>query len=175
MARPTPAPADPELPQVINLEDERADLVQADLVRMHRSLAGEIDADEVELQSGAIGQVQAGHVHAVRSLIGMAQAAEVQVTGMAGIVRAETAGVQGSAGIVIADSLTLEQAHAGVVAGREVHAERIETKVLLAGRVEGEVHTLLDTRGAIIAGALAGLVAGVLFLAGRALFGGHKE
>ncbi len=41
---------------------------------------------------------------------------------------------------------------------------------LLANRVEGEVHTVVDTRGAVIAGLVGGLIAGMIFLVGRIAF-----
>jgi hypothetical protein len=79
-------------------------------------------------------------------------------------------GVSGGAGVVAADNVEFGGAYAGLVAGREVRGERIDSVVLLAGRVEGEVHTVMDTRGALIAGMLGGLVAGLILLLGRMTF-----
>jgi len=41
--------------------------------------------------------------------------------------------------------------------------------ILLARRVHGDVDTVLDTRGAAVAGILAGVVLGLIFLAGSML------
>jgi hypothetical protein len=64
----------------------------------------------------------------------------------------------------------VQNAYVGVTAAREVRGERIESLVILAGRVEGEVHTLVDTRGAVIAGLVGGLFAGLIVLVGRIAF-----
>lgn len=175
MSRQTPAPETPEVPQVVNLEGERAELVQAELVRMHRSAAGSIEAEEVEVTSGLVGNLSTGRLAAQQAAIGTVQAAQVQASGMVGVVRAETAGVQGMAGVVFSNHAHVEQTRAGAVIGREVRADRIQTRVLLAGHVEGEVHTQMDARGALLAGALAGLVTGLVLLIGRMLFGRHDE
>jgi len=71
---------------------------------------------------------------------------------------------------VLAGSANLGNTYAGVVAGREVRGERIETILLLGNRVEGEVHTVMDTRGALLAGLVSGLFAGLMLLLGRAMF-----
>jgi hypothetical protein len=70
---------------------------------------------------------------------------------------------------VVAGTANLGNTYAGVVAGREVRGERIETLVLFSGRVEGEVHAVLDSRSALLAGLLGGLFAGLLLLLGRML------
>jgi hypothetical protein len=59
---------------------------------------------------------------------------------------------------------------AGVVAGREVHVNETRTGILLARTVHGDVNTVLDTRGALIAGLTAGLFSGLMLLLGRLLF-----
>jgi hypothetical protein len=59
---------------------------------------------------------------------------------------------------------------AGFVAGREVHVSESRTGILLARTVHGDVNTVLDTRGALIAGLTGGLFAGLMLLLGRMLF-----
>jgi hypothetical protein len=61
--------------------------------------------------------------------------------------------------------------YAGVVAGNEVKGERIETLILLGNHIEGEVQTVVDTRAALIAGTVGGVLAGVVLLIGRLVFG----
>ena len=48
--------------------------------------------------------------------------------------------------------------------------KRIDSLIFLGQNVEGEVHTLVDTRGAILAGTLSGLLSGLILLAGSLLF-----
>jgi hypothetical protein len=78
--------------------------------------------------------------------------------------------VQGYIGAVAGDTVSVEGARVGVTAAREVRGEKVESVILLAGRVEGEVHTVVDTRGAVIAGLVGGLVAGLIVLVGRIAF-----
>jgi hypothetical protein len=79
--------------------------------------------------------------------------------------------VNGSAGLVVADSVEFGNAYAGIVAGQQIRGDRIESVILLARNVEGNVTTVIDTRGALIAGLVGGLVAGLVLWLGRMLFG----
>jgi hypothetical protein len=88
-----------------------------------------------------------------------------------GAVRAENVVLNGAAGAIIAEHIELGNAYAGWIAGREVKGEKIETMVLFSPKVEGQVITLMDTRGVIIAGLISGLFAGMMLLLGRGLFG----
>jgi len=104
--------------------------------------------------------------------MGMVQASEVTLqNSSAGIVRANEVALNGYAGVIVTGQARLGNTYAGVVAGGEVHGERLETVVLLARHVEGNVSTMLDTRGAVLAGLIGGLLAGVFLLLGRLLFG----
>jgi hypothetical protein len=88
-----------------------------------------------------------------------------------GAVQAERISLGGVAGVVVAGSADVDHAHVGFLAGREVRAGKIDTAVLLSRHVEGDVTTLLDTRGTLIAGLIGGLIAGIMLLLGRMLFG----
>lgn len=162
---------DPDLPQATNLAQSSADLVQAELVRMHQSAAQEIDADEVEFHLSAALNVKAETVSAHETAIGLVNAKEVSLTNSsAAAVRAETVNINGMAGIVAAGTANLGNTYAGAVAAREVRAERIETFMLLSNHVEGEIHTVMGSRQALLAGLTGGLFAGLVLLLGRALF-----
>jgi len=89
----------------------------------------------------------------------------------AAAIRAQTVQLNGYAGVVAAEKAELGNTYAGVVAGQEIRGERIESLVLLARHVDGEVKTVLDTRGAVLVGLVGGLFAGVMLLLTRALFG----
>jgi hypothetical protein len=73
--------------------------------------------------------------------------------------------------VVAADKAELGNTYAGLVAGSEIRGERIESVILLARHVDGDIKTVVDTRGAVIAGLVGGLFAGLMFLLTRALFG----
>ena len=79
--------------------------------------------------------------------------------------------MNGHAGVVVAGSVEFGNAYTGIVAAREVRGEKIESIILLSRKVEGNVTTVIDTRGALIAGMVGGLFAGLMLLLGRALFG----
>jgi len=161
-----------ESPQVTNVTNTSAEVIEAKLVRMHQSAAQEITADEVDIQQGAALDVTAADVKAREAALGLVTARDVELTNSAvGIIRAETANIAGSAGVVLAESANLGNTYAGVVAGSQVRSERIESLVLLARNVEGDVQTVVDTRSALIAGLVGGLFAGIFLLVGHMLFG----
>ncbi|RME91272.1 MAG: hypothetical protein D6770_00740 [Anaerolineae bacterium] len=163
--------AQDEAPQVVNLVTSRADNIHADLVRLHQSTARRIEAEEIDLHQSATAQAASGQITAHETAIGIAQAGEIHA-GSSGIgaMRAEVATVSGNIGTVIAGTANLQDAYAGMVAGRNVQAKRIETLVLLSKQVEGEVHTVVNTRDALLAGTIGGLLAGLAMLLGCFLF-----
>ena len=87
-----------------------------------------------------------------------------------GFAQAEKVSVSGYTGAVVAGSAHVHHGMAGFVVGREVHVSEARTGVLLARNVQGDVTTILDTRGALIAGLTGGLFAGLMLLLGRVLF-----
>ena len=161
-----------EAPQVTNLTTSSVEVIEAEMVRMHQSAAQEITADEVALHQSAALDVTAAEVSTHESVLGLVNAKEVELNNsVAGAIRAETVNVVGQAGLVIADSVNLGNTYAGVVAGNQVSGERIETLFLFANHVEGDVQTVVDTRGALIAGMVGGLLTGIILLIGRLVFG----
>ena len=98
-----------------------------------------------------------------------AESAEINNSFVGG-VRGVNIGVQGIVGGVAGEAVSVQDAYIGVTAAKEVRGEKVESLILLAGRVEGEVHTVVDTRGAIIAGLVGGLFAGLIVLVGRIAF-----
>jgi hypothetical protein len=161
-----------DAPQVTNLDMTSVEVIEAEMVRMHQSAAQEITADEVDLHQAAALDVTAAEVSAHEAALGFVDAKDVEMTNSAaGAIRAENVNLVGRAGIVMADSVNLGNTYAGVVAGNEVRGERIETLVLLSNHVEGDVQTVVDTRAALIAGMVGGLLAGVVLLIGRLVFG----
>ncbi len=160
-----------ETPQVVNLVTSNVHEVHADLVRLHQSVARRVEAEETDLHQSSVAQVAASRITAHESAIGMAQAGEIQAANSSiGAARAEIATINGNAGVIFAGTARLQNTCAGLMAGREVHAERIKTLVLFSTHVEGEVHTTMSTRDAILAGSLGGLLIGLAMLLGRFLF-----
>jgi hypothetical protein len=161
-----------ESPQVTNLSTTRVEVIEADLVRMHQSAAQEITADEVDLHQSAALDVTTVDVSAHEAALGLVNAKDVEMTNSAaGVIRAENVSMVGQAGVVLAESVDMGNTYAGLVAGGQVRGERIETLILLANHVEGDVQTMVDTRSALIAGTVGGVLAGVVLLIGRLVFG----
>jgi hypothetical protein len=90
---------------------------------------------------------------------------------VAGIVRADNVNVRGQAGVVLAETVNLENTYAGLVAGGHIRGERVEALIMLGNRVEGNVQAVVDTRGALIAGRVGGLLTGIVLLIGRLVLG----
>jgi hypothetical protein len=63
----------------------------------------------------------------------------------------------------------LTNSRIGLTVAERADLQQSSTVVLLAREVHGPVETLLDTRGAVLAGLVAGATAGLLWLAGALL------
>ena len=162
----------PEQSQVANLSQVTVETVKAELVRMHQSSAGEIQGEDVELNMSAAASVNSASVSATSSAIAALQSVEVTTqNSLVGAAQAERMSLSGVAGFLLAGSVDLHHAHVGLLAGREIRAEKIDSFILLSPKVEGNVTTVMDTRGALIAGLVGGLFAGIMLLLGRMLFG----
>jgi hypothetical protein len=171
MADRTPIPDGEEL-QPTEVQGTSADSVLAETVHMRQSVARRVEGGDVEIRQSAAGQVRGHRVTAHTAAVGLLQAPTATLQSSAvGALRAEHAYLNGAAGGVAANTVEFGSSYAGVVAGREIRAERVDSLVLLAGKVEGEVHATMSTREALIAGILGGLIAGLFLLLGRALFG----
>ena len=167
-----PASADStDTPEVVNLAQSDVGEVNAEMVRMHQSNAETVNSEDVELNIAAAGMVNTQTLSARDSVIGGVNASEAKITdSIVGGVRAGTVDVHGLVGGVAGNTVQVENAYSVVTAAKEVRGERIESLILIAGRVEGEVHTLVDTRGAVMAGLIGGLFAGLILLVGRIAF-----
>jgi len=172
MPDPSVAPAEPaDRPEVVNLTQSEAGAVNATMVRMHQSNAETVTSEDVELNVAAAALVNTQTLTARDSVIGGVNAGEAHITdSIVGGVRGETVNVNGLTGGVAGGTVNVGNATIVVTAAREVRGEKIESLVLLAGRVEGEVHTVVDARGAVIAGLVGGLFAGMILLVGRIAF-----
>lgn len=161
-----------EQPQVTQMTQASASSIRADLVRMHQSAAQTVVSSDAGLHQSAALEVKTENAAAHESALGLVNAVAVNMENSgAGALLAETVQMNGYAGAVIAENAEVGTAYVGVVAGREVRAQRIESVVMLARHVEGDVQVMLDARGALIAGLLGGALAGSILLIGRLLFG----
>ena len=159
--------------QVTNITVSDVGDIHAEMVRMHQSDAETITAEEVELRQSAAANVKANVINANQSALAIVDAGEVNASQSGfGLVSAGEMSVSGYTGAVVAGRAKVHHGMAAFVAGREVNVNESRTGILLAGNVHGTVNTVLDTRGALIAGLTGGLFAGLMLLLGRVLFRG---
>jgi hypothetical protein len=132
------------------------------------------------IRQGGIDHAQATAIEVNQGGIGSAVATDIALSqGGIGLARGETVSVEmGAIGLVVADRARLSQGIAQGMIAREATfeqgilgtlvAERVTVRqpsfvgLLLASRVDGEVKVLLDWRGAVAAGAVIGLLVGLL-------------
>jgi len=160
-------------PEVVNLIDSQADLIEADLVRTSRSYVGSLHAEEVELHQAAAMDVDAQNLNANTSVIGVVQAASVTTTNSLLLAaRAERLEINNSlTGGIYADNTILgEGSQTGVLVTGKASGEQIRTVVLVARQVDGPVETMLDTRQVALASVLTGVACGIVILLGQFLF-----
>lgn len=122
------------------------------------------EAENVELSLSAVGMVEASDVQFTKGAMGAARADSVSVDqGALGVALADKVEVsRGYARTIIARQVQLDRAAARVVVAADVKAERTAVMFLVARRVAGDVRVLLDWRGAIAFGAVAGTLIGLL-------------
>jgi hypothetical protein len=156
MTEDTPETSAPKSTRRRSAAAERVPVAEAapGTVDVHRGGIGAVTAEDVFVQWGGIGAARADRVGIEFGGVGAALTGELRVT-------------QGWASNVIAREATLEQALARTVIAQHVDVRRPSAVlVLIAQRVEGDVRTLVDWRGALAFGAAFGLVAGLARAAG---------
>ena len=119
--------------------------------------------DEVfeHLRQGGIGRARATDIAVSQGGVGVARADRVSVElgGLGAALAGDVRITQGAAGSIVARDVHVEQALVRTVIANHVRAERrTGVLVLIARRVEGDVRTLLDWRGALAFGAAFGLI-----------------
>ena len=134
-------------------------------VRLERGGVSIVDADSVSVSQGGIGRLRAGDVSVSMGGVGAARADSLTIE-RGGVGAALTGRLdlrQGFARTVVARDVTIEQGGSQtVIANRVTMGRGSLAIVVLARRVEGEVRTLLDWRGALAFGAAFGAVVSLL-------------
>jgi hypothetical protein len=112
-----------------------------------------------------IGRLEAGEVAVSRSAVGgiRGEAVSVELGALGGAAAERIQVGQAVVGGLLGDAVETEQVLAGAIVARRVTFRRASgAVVLVAARVDGDVRTVLDWRGALAAGAAAGLVVALL-------------
>jgi len=160
-------------PEVVNLIDSQADLIEADLVRTSRSYVGSLHAEEVELHQAVAMEIDTQGLNANMSGIGVAQVTSISATNSLMVAaRAERFESNNSlTGAIYSDNAILgEGSQTGILVTGKATGEQIHTVVLVTRQVEGSVETMLDTRQVALASVLSGVACGIVILLGQFLF-----
>jgi hypothetical protein len=129
--------------------DEDDGAFDGENVELRLSAVGMVDAGDVSFSQGALGAVRADNVTVEKGAVGATLANNVEVS-------------RGYARSIVARQVQLDRAVARIVVAADVKAERSAVMFLVARRVAGDVRVLLDWRGAVAFGAVAGLIMGLL-------------
>jgi hypothetical protein len=116
-----------------------------ELVEVRRRALGRVNTGEVTVDQGAIGAAQADHVSIDRGALGAAMADRVEVS-------------RGYARSILARQVQLDRAAARIVIAADVRADQSAAMFLIARKVDGNIRVLLDWRGALAFGAVAGVL-----------------
>jgi hypothetical protein len=155
--------------------------VRADRVEISQGGADRVEATTVSITQGGIGTADARTIDVRQGGIGRASATDIAVSqGGIGFAQGERVTLEmGAIGVAIGDEVRVTQSTAGYVAARgdaTVDQSLVSTLiadgvtfrqpsavlVLIARQVDGTVRPLLDWRGALAAGAVAGILIGLL-------------
>jgi hypothetical protein len=168
-------PNDAELPQIVNLSQVSAEMVNAGLARANQTTIRQLKANEVDLQTSVAGTIQAGELHARDSILGVISSNQSTVVdSIAGVIKAETLDFNGVAGMIVANSMANKGVNAIAVIGTDIRAETINTRILLSRNVHGNITTTMDGRSTLMAGVVGGVVTGLILLVGKMLLGNKK-
>jgi hypothetical protein len=157
---------------------ETLDEIHGERVALESSAVAQVNGEKVDMNNSAAFAVSAQDVHAVNSAILMAEVnnLELEQNNILLFANASDAELHNSqAGTVIANTTHMDQSVAGVLITRDVQASSIRTGILLAGHVEGQVETMLDTPRVFLAGMTAGVAMGVVVLVGNLLRSRRKN
>ena len=157
MAAPTEPPVERSSIPALDPEpatDEDGTSLVADRVDVRAGAVGRVDASEVTVGVGAIGAARADRVSVDRGAVGAAMAGEFELS-------------RGYARSILARQVQIDRGAARMIVAADVRAERTAVVFLLARRVSGDVRVLLDWRGALAFGAVAGVVFGLISRARR--------
>lgn len=108
------------------------------------SLVRHVVGDDIDMQNTATGVVQAEAASLQQGLTGIAAGHEVSVT-------------EGATWLVLGGSVDTNYSVSQWIVGGQIEADQVASVVVVGGRVNGNVNTLLDTRGAAICGLVIGL------------------
>lgn len=136
--------------------------VRADALTIRQGGVEEATAGAIDVHQGGIGRARADDIAISQGAIGFARGDRVSVEmgAIGGAIGGDVRITQGAAGTILARDVRIEQAGIRTIIANHVHIERTTGVLfLIARRVDGDVRTVLDWRGALAFGAAFGVVA----------------
>ena len=172
-------------PHAIVAPESHGQRVEATTVTITQGGVGEVEAETVNVTKGGIAAASAEDITVTQGGIGRAEADDIAVrVGGIGFARGERISVElGAIGVAMGSDVSLTQGYARTVLARNVVVHHCGVRTIVAGnvtlegksrslillarKVEGDVRTVLDWRGALALGAGLAVAAGLLRLGKR--------
>lgn len=151
-------PSDPVEPrdieaEVVNLGGATLEQVEAEVVHIQQGGANRINASSVDMHQGGAFLIQSEELNIHQG---------VSVVSNSGKAVLESS----SAGALLADTVNATNSRLGIAISNRAQLENSSPVILLAREVEGDVKPILDTRGALLAGLVSGVVVAAMLLIG---------
>lgn len=158
-----------------NTEDEVNGRFSNRLIANHmvvrQGAANSVEANELTLRQAAAAKISAEQVHANASAIGFlntqSAAVENSSVAFATIAGDVTIDQSGSNVLITNGDVSMDQSGTVLLVSKNVKTSNSPTVFLLAQHVDGDVTTIFGSKDAIIFGAAAGLVGGLVMLFGQ--------
>lgn len=144
--------------------------LHGETIVIEQSAATNVTATDMTARQSAMLQATVTNLTATSSALAYTQATNVNLNAgsqsVAVVAAGDTRMDQSAAQVLIADQVNEVKSSAlGAVVANSVALRDSTVAILIARNIEGNVSPQLDTRGAIIAGAIAGAVLSVVFVA----------
>ncbi len=163
----------------VKVEDIRVGSIQAQQVELRQSAAETVNSAQTTARLSAIARATSQNVDVDFGAIGVAKAGNVQMKGSAaGVIMADDGvnmDLSRSQVILSRGNVVMDKSVAVVAGARKVKAENSNIIFLVTGKVEGDVQPVFGPRESLIFGVVAGLVGGILVLAGKLFKGLSKD
>ena len=149
--------------QEVYLENANIDSIHGDTVHVSRSSVNHIVAEEIDLEGSSAQFVDSQTITAQKSNIGNAHAESISIeNGETGLIYGDQVNAGGNLGAVFANAVAMNQGQSGIIVAKEMHGDKIQSVILIAGKVNGPIETKLDMRNALMLGAVAGACLGIV-------------
>jgi hypothetical protein len=154
------SPSSQEPGELIEVSGNNVTEINAENVTMTNASANKVVGQNVTVSQSGIATLRAGQVQLIESGLGLVQGQAVTLD-------------HSTAGLIYAEKATLSESNSPVLVARQIESQSIRSVLLISGKVNGQVETSLDTPRALLFGAAAGLVFGLIYWVQK-LFGSKK-